>query len=96
MVAKETLSRIKKDVESYIGEEIYIKSNAGRNKFVNKRGTIDSAYANLFVVKENDSNRKFSYSYADVVMNSLEITKADDGETIMAYNFQEQKKIAQL
>ena len=96
MVAKETLSQIKKDVESYIGEEIYIKSNAGRNKIINKRGTIDSAYANLFVVKENDSNRKFSYSYADVVMNSLEITKVDDGQPIMEYNFDQQKKLAQL
>ena len=96
MVAKETLSQIKKDVESYIGEEIYIKSNAGRNKMINKRGTIDSVYTNLFVVKETDSNRKLSYSYADVVMNSLEITKVDDGQHIMEYNFEQPKKFVQL
>lgn len=96
MIAKETLSQIRRDVESYIGEDIYIKSNAGRNKIINKRGTIDSAYSNLFVVKDNESNRKFSYSYADVVMNSLEITKVNDGQPIMEYNFEEQKKMAQL
>lgn len=96
MIAKETLSQIRKDVESYIGEEIYIKSNAGRNKMINKRGTIDSAYSNLFVVRETDSKRKLSYSYADVVMNSLEITKVDDGQQIMEYNFEQPKKYVQL
>ncbi len=29
-------------------------------------------------------------------MNSLEITKVDDGQPIMEYNFDQQKKIAQL
>ena len=96
MVAKETLSQIRKDVESYIGEEIFIQSNAGRNKKINKRGTIDSAYSNLFVVKETDSQRKLSYSYADVVMNSLEITKVNEGQVIMDYNFEQPKRYTQL
>ena len=96
MVSKESMQKIKQDVESYIGLEIDIKSNVGRNKKVNKRGTIDSAYSNLFVVRETDSARKLSYSYADVLMNSLEITKVDNGEPLLNYEFDTSKKFIQL
>ena len=96
MVSKESMQKIRQDVESYIGWEIDIKSNVGRNKKVNKRGTIDSAYSNLFVVKETDSTRKLSYSYADVLMNSLEITKVDNGEPLLNYEFDTSKKFVQL
>ena len=96
MISKESMQRVRHDVESYIGQEIDIKSNIGRNRKVNKRGTIDSAYSNLFVVREVDSTRKLSYSYADVLMNSLEITKVDNGEPLFNYNFDTSKKIVQL
>lgn len=96
MISKESMQKIRQDVESYIGQEIDIKSNVGRNKKVNKRGTIDSAYSNLFVVRETDSTRKLSYSYADVLMNSLEITKVDNGELLLNYEFDTSKKIVQL
>lgn len=96
MISKESMQRVRQDVESYIGQEIDIKSNVGRNKKVNKRGTIDSAYSNLFVVRETDSTRKLSYSYADVLMNSLEITKVDNGEPLLNYEFDTSKKFVQL
>ena len=96
MISKESMQKVRQDVQSYIGLEIDIKSNIGRNKKINKRGTIDSAYSNLFVVKEADSTRKLSYSYADVLMNSLEITKVDNGEPLLNYNFDTSKKFIQL
>ena len=96
MVSKESMQKIRQDVESNIGLEIDIRSNVGRNKKVNKRGIIDSAYSNLFVVKESDSTRKLSYSYADVLMNSLGITKVDNGEPLLNYEFDTSKKFVQL
>ena len=96
MISKESMVRLKQDVESYIGQEIDIKSNVGRNKILNKRGIIDSAYSNLFVVRESDSTRKLSYSYADILMNSLEITKVDDGAPLLNYEFDTSKKVVQL
>jgi len=96
MISKESMQQVKKDVESYIGQEIFIKSNVGRNKKVNKRGIIDSVYPNLFTVKEPDGERKLSYSYADVLMNSLEITKVEDGAQIINYEFDTSKKMTQL
>ena len=96
MISKESMQKIRQDVENYIGQEIDIKSNIGRNKKINKRGTIDSAYSNLFVVRECDTTRKLSYSYADVLMNSLEITKVDNGEPLLNYDFDTSKKFVQL
>lgn len=96
MISKESMVRVRQDVENYIGQEIDIKSNVGRNKMVNKRGIIDSAYSNLFVVRESDSSRKLSYSYADVLMNSLEVTRVDNGEPLLNYEFDTSKKVVQL
>lgn len=96
MISKESMVRVRQDVESCIGQEIDIKSNVGRNKMVNKRGIIDSAYSNLFVVRESDSSRKLSYSYADVLMNSLEVTRVDNGEPLLNYDFDTSKKVVQL
>ena len=96
MISKESMVRVRQDVENYIGQEIDIRSNIGRNKRINKRGIIDSAYSNLFIVREAESTRKLSYSYADVLMNSLEITKVDNGETLLNYEFDTSKKIVQL
>ena len=48
MVSKDALLKVKQDVESYIGQEIFVKANIGRNKCIFKRGTIDSTYTNLY------------------------------------------------
>lgn len=95
MVSKESMQKIRQDVESYIGLEIDIKANVGRNKKDPRRGTIDSAYSNLFVVRETDSGRNLSYSYTDVLINALEITKVDNGEPLLNYEFDTSKKFIQ-
>ena len=86
MVSKEALSKIRNDVESYVGQEIFVKANVGRNKCIYRRGVIDSIYPNLFVFKENDTSNKLSYSYTDLVTNTLELS-LPTGEVITNYEF---------
>jgi uncharacterized protein Veg len=86
MVSRESLLNIKQEVENYIGQEIFVVANIGRNKSVRKRGTIDSAYSNLFVFKDNETESKLSYSYTDLVTNSLQLT-LPTGELITDYDF---------
>lgn len=86
MVSKESLLKVRQDVESYVGQEILIKANIGRNKCICRKGVIDSTYANLFVFKENDTLSKLSYSYADLATNNLELS-LPTGEAIANYNF---------
>ena len=52
MVSKEALLKIKQEVENYVGQEIFVVANLGRNKSVRQKGVIDSAYTNLFVFKD--------------------------------------------
>ena len=66
MVSKDSLLKVKQDVESYVGQEILIKANIGRNKCICRKGVIDSTYSNLFVFKESDTTSRLSYSYADL------------------------------
>ena len=54
MVSKDSLMKIRQDVENYVGQEICVKANVGRNKCIERKGYIDSTYTNLFV---------FSYKY---------------------------------
>lgn len=86
MVSKESLLKVRQDVENYVGQEILIKANIGRNKCVCRKGVIDSTYTNLFVFKENDTSSKLSYSYADLATNNLELS-LPTGEMITNYNF---------
>ena len=81
MVSKDSLLKVRKDVEEYIGQEIFVKANIGRNKCIYKKGVIDSTYTNLFVFKENETDNKLSYSYTDLVTNNLELS-LPNGEAI--------------
>lgn len=86
MVSKESLLKIKRDVESYIGQEIFVKANVGRNKSICRKGVIDSTYSNLFVVKDQETSNKMTYNYTDIVTNALEIS-LPTGEIISNYDF---------
>lgn len=77
LLEKETLIRIRKDIERYIGKDVILKANKGRKKTVVREGILEAAYPNLFVVNicnEYDSARKVSYTYTDVLTGTVEVT----------------------
>ncbi len=73
---QDMIGRIRKDIEDCIGKRIIIRANKGRKKIVKKRGVIESVYPSLFVVRiegSEDSDRKVSYTYSDVLTKTVEI-----------------------
>lgn len=84
MVSKESLLKIKKDVEGYIGQEILVRANIGRNKSISRKGVIDSAYSNLFVIKDQETSNKLTYNYTDLITNNLELS-LPNGDVISNY-----------
>ena len=54
MVSKDSLMKIRQDVENYVGQEICVKANVGRNKCIERKGYIDSTYTNLFVFRDSE------------------------------------------
>ena len=86
MVEKNSLTRIKKDIECCIGKKIQLKANKGRKKTFVREGILESSYPSIFTVRfENDFNntRKVSYSYTDVLTNTVEIKLCDNDKIIV-------------
>ncbi|SHJ58362.1 Veg family protein [Paramaledivibacter caminithermalis] len=77
MATKETLAELKKNVESYIGQKVILKTNKGRKRVFVKEGVLEEVYPNIFVVRIDrglNSERKVSYSYSDILTETVEIT----------------------
>lgn len=76
MISRTELSQVKKDIETYIGQKIQLKSNKGRRKAFIREGVLENTYPSIFIVKfENDYDviRRVSFSYTDILTNSVEI-----------------------
>lgn len=69
------LVEIKRDLDSFVGSKVRLKANRGRNRIIEKEGILESTYPNLFVVKisERKVDRRVSYSYADVLTETVEL-----------------------
>ena len=76
----DVLEQIKLDLESYVGKRVKLKANRGRKKVNEAEGVIENTYQKLFVVKLDKSHsvRRMSYTYADVLTKTVELTVDDN------------------
>lgn len=65
------INQIRSKLNDYIGEEVIIKYNLGRNKYESYNVIIKELYDNVFVVEKD--NQKKSFSYTDVLTNTIKI-----------------------
>jgi len=76
------LQDIRKNIEGYIGQKIVLKANKGRKKTTVREGVLENTYPNIFIVRidgkfDNDV-RRVSYSYSDILTETVEITVCSD------------------
>ncbi len=73
---KDNLADIKHDFDPRIGQRIRLKFNRGRSKAVVREGVLEQTYPSVFVVKldETCAINRVSYSYADVLTKTVEVT----------------------
>ena len=86
MAEKNNLIKIKREIEGCVGQRIQLKANKGRRKTFVKEGILESSYPNIFTVCfENEFNtvRKVSYSYTDILTNTVEISLCEDEKSIV-------------
>lgn len=76
------ISDIKKDLDSFVGSRIRLKANRGRNRIIEREGVLESTYPNIFVIKINERKveRRVSYSYADILTETVELFIYNNGE----------------
>ncbi|MFD1430010.1 MULTISPECIES: Veg family protein [Lacticaseibacillus] len=76
-----TLASIKQQLDSKIGENVTVVAQAGRKKVTRRRGTLKETYPAVFVValdQDENSFERVSYSYADLLTKSIQITFDDE------------------
>lgn len=80
-----SLAEIKADIESMIGQRVYIRANPGRRKIIERVGTLEKTYPNHFLVRLDPEaqGRVVSYSYADILMDAVQLTPCE-GVTVSA------------
>ena len=72
-----TLASIRKDIEDHIGYKVTLRANGGRRRVFIDRGTIEKTYQSIFLIRlENDTRRMVTYSYSDVLTNTVQIVYA--------------------
>ncbi len=79
MYVQNELVKIKEGIADNVGNKVRLKSKQGRKQIVVRDGVIENTYPSIFTVKldiQNDvptSDRRVSYSYADVLTKSVEL-----------------------
>ena len=89
MAVNDALNNIKLNLDRYIGEKIMLKANAGRKRTIERRGVLEETYPSVFIIKldeENHSFKRVSYSYADILTSTVELTIFKDNEQFMIPN----------
>jgi uncharacterized protein Veg len=85
VATKNTIAEIKRNVEHLVGEKVRLKANKGRKKVSVKEGILETTYPNIFVVCIDggyDSVRRVSYSYSDILTETVEITLCKDEKKV--------------
>ena len=76
-----TLASIKKSLDSNLGKRLMLKANGGRRKTIERSGVLAETYPSVFVIElDQDENafERVSYSYADVLTETVELTFYDE------------------
>ncbi|MHA7966224.1 Veg protein [Paenibacillus oryzae] len=88
-MAKNALLDIKRSLEAHVGSRIRLRANGGRRKTIERTGTLEETYPSVFIVKLDEEQHAFkrvSYSYADILTESVEVTVCnDEGQVRIAY-----------
>ena len=76
-----TLADIKKSLDAHLGKRLQLRANGGRKKTVECEGVLSETYRAVFVVELDQADntcKRVSYSYTDILTEAVEITFLDD------------------
>lgn len=82
-----TIVEIKQALDACIGKPLRLKANGGRRKTIERSGVLEETFPSVFIVKlDQDTNsfERVSYSYTDVLTETVELTFTDEKDTAVA------------
>ena len=83
MIEKSDIQRVKTLLTQNIGKRIRLSAKKGRKRVIVRHGVIKETYPSIFVVTLDSisefatTERTVSFSYADLLTKSIEITVVD-------------------
>ncbi|RSK25477.1 ABC transporter permease [Bacillus sp. HMF5848] len=86
-----TLKDIKHVLDSNLGKRLTLKANGGRRKTIERSGVLAETYPAVFVIEldqEENSFERVSYSYADILTETVQLTFFDETSGSMALSGQ--------
>lgn len=84
-MTKNSLLEIRRSLEPHVGSRVTLRANGGRRKTIERTGVLEETYPSVFIVKldeDQNSFKRVSYSYADILTETVEVTVAQDGEEV--------------
>ncbi|MDF0727840.1 Veg family protein [Cytobacillus sp. S13-E01] len=86
-----TLLDIKRTLDVNLGKRLTLKANGGRRKTIERSGVLSETYPSVFVVEldqDENSFERVSYSYADVLTETVQLTFFEETSGNMAISGQ--------
>ncbi len=86
-----TLLDIKRILDSNLGKRLTLKANGGRRKTIERSGVLAETYPSVFIIEldqQENSFERVSYSYADVLTETVELTFLDENTGSIAISGQ--------
>lgn len=77
-----SITDIRHSLETQVGQRLTLRANGGRRKTIERSGVLEETYPAVFIVKldpESNSFERVSYSYTDVLTESVELRFAAEG-----------------
>ena len=81
MFNRADVSHVRNDIERIIGSTVQLETNKGRHKSVISKGVVSNVYPSIFTVQLHETSgtsRNMSFSYTDVLTNTVEITLCEE------------------
>lgn len=82
-MGRNALLDIKRSLDEHIGSRILLRANGGRRKTVERTGVLEETYPSVFIIKLDEEQHAFkrvSYSYADILTETVELTVCQDNQ----------------
>lgn len=89
MIEKADIQRVKTLLSQNIGKGIRLSTKKGRKRIIVRHGIIKETYPSIFIVMLDSisefasTERTVSFSYADILTKSIEITLTDTKQNII-------------
>lgn len=83
-MARLTIMEIRREVENYLGKRVKLEAHKSKKKLYQKEGIIEKTYPSIFTVRVQEEKRKeqkLSFSYSDLLTQSVKLVLLDDCDT---------------